>query len=452
MPLFSGRGRSERPSGGRGGSRPVGPDSGPFSVETRPRKPAPPVQRRNDHKLLVLAGIGGLVLIAAPIVVFSQLADQVGPGGVPAGSEGSVMGEYDLEEPYPASPLLQVSPLPGASSRLDGSGRVVLAATSASGSVLISSQMDGSQGPEFNGWVDLGGSAAGDPVLVTNAIGEMTAFAVGTDGHLRQNRGLQPAVDGESEWRDLGGERLVGMPAVAQGADGKLVVAARGADGSLQVIQQTAVVADTWGGWQRLRAPAAHDPALYRDSHGKLRIFASGPDGQLRTISQASTSAAEWNVPQDLGGSVAGPPAVVMDLEGRLRVFALRADGSLAHNVEADAASNAWVGWADLGGQLEGKPFATVGRRGGVAVHVLDRHGTLREVYQAGVHREKWSGWQDRGGSAARAVSVIQDAQGRFVVHAIGRTGGMERAYQRVPSSSDWSGWATDLGGAFRTG
>lgn len=416
------------------------------------------VRRRNDQKLLVLAGIGGLVLIAAPIVVFSQLAERSEPSGVPSDlSAPLIVGEYArpgglVDEPSPTSPSLWVSPLPGTSSRLDGAERVVLVATSVNGTVVTSTQTDRPEKQEISGWVGLGGSAAGDPVLATTAAGELTVFIVGTDGHLMQNRGLEPAVNGTSGWRDLGGEQFVGTPAVSQDAEGKLVVVARRADGSLWVTQQTAVVADTWSEWQQLPAPAAHDPAIYRDSHGELRIFASGPDGRLRTVKQVGLSGAEWSVPQDLGGSPAGPPAVILDAEGRLRVFVLDAAGAMEHNVETAAASDAWVGWENLGGQLMGRPFATTGARGGVAVHALDFSGKLREVFQAGVERERWSEWKDRGGNLARLVAVVQDRQGRFVAHGIGKKGGMERALQLVPSTPHWTDWATDLGGVFPTG
>jgi hypothetical protein len=75
--FFSTRGRSERLVGDRGSANPAGTGPAPehFSVDEQPTMPMQRVRQRNDWKLL-LAGLGGLVLIAAPVVVYDQVAGQ----------------------------------------------------------------------------------------------------------------------------------------------------------------------------------------------------------------------------------------------------------------------------------------------------------------------------------------------------------------------------------------
>lgn len=176
MALFS-----VRRSGGSAG-RGLSSKSIPDNQQTVPMMR---VRRRNDQKLLVLAGLGGLVLIAAPVVVFSQ-------GGLPSGSRAGMPVIADvpggfatpLEKGVPASLEMRVSPLPGASSRLDPMGRLVLVARGQGGTVQCNTQFAPSPASTGGGWVDLGGSAAGDPVLASDAYGALAVFVVGTNGNL----------------------------------------------------------------------------------------------------------------------------------------------------------------------------------------------------------------------------------------------------------------------------
>ena len=182
-------------------------------------------RRGSDHKLLLLVGLCGLVLIAAPIVVFSQVIDKddtPAVSGVVQGSQGQPT---------------RVSPLPGAPAQLDGSGRLMLVARDQDGSVVRNFQ-SATPGAQSSGWTVLGGNAAGMPVAMMDARGEMAVFVVGTNGNLRYNSRSATGADLSAAWRDLGGGHLAGMPAVAQDAQGRLVLVARTADGRLREIQQ----------------------------------------------------------------------------------------------------------------------------------------------------------------------------------------------------------------------
>ncbi|MEV0054400.1 hypothetical protein AB0H34_28340 [Saccharopolyspora shandongensis] len=406
------------------------------------------VDRRKDQKLLVLAGLGGLVLIAAPVVVFSQALGGERPPWTNTGDPAGIQLPFETGT-YAAQPT-QISPLPATSARLDKAGRLVVVARGQNHEVLSSTQAAPSSGSVTTGWVNLGGSAAGDPVIATNADGELVAFAIGTNGALLENYQVKPSTGAVANWRVLGGTNLVGMPAVAQDAVGKLVVVARAADGSLWTAQQTQPGGSTWTEWRSLPMPAAHDPALFRDSKGKLRIFAAGPDRQLRTMAQAGLAVDEWNAPRSLGGATTGPPAVAMDDQGSLRVFSLTVDGSLLDNVELSAASDTWRGWQSRGGRLMGRPLVVADPKGCVVVHVLTVNGTVQEIFQL-PDRKSWSEWHDHAGSIAKLVASAQDSQGRLAVYGISKRGGMEQTYQAIPASGPWVGWESDLGGVFPT-
>ncbi|MEV6229878.1 hypothetical protein AB0L88_18655 [Saccharopolyspora shandongensis] len=68
------------------------------------------VRRRDDQKLLVMVALGGLLLIAAPIVVFSQTVEPLVRAGDPMGFRVPVVGG-DPDEPFPTSQPLRDSPL-----------------------------------------------------------------------------------------------------------------------------------------------------------------------------------------------------------------------------------------------------------------------------------------------------------------------------------------------------
>jgi hypothetical protein len=404
-----------------------------------PKKRVRPVR---DRKLWV-AGLGGLLLIAAPLVVFTRWAepDEVGEGVRNSGEPG-----VSQVEPFdPAAP--GSARLPGASSRLDGEGRLVLLARG-QGMAVLQNVQSGPSSERYTGWTGVGRDVEGDPVLATDAQGVLTAFIIGIDGHLRQDREVTVDQDEAGGWRDLGGPDLVGTPAVAQDADGSLVAVARAANGTLWETRQSEPASDTWTAWRSLSLPAVTNPAIFLDSQEKLRIFAVGPDGRLSTIAQAG-SGAQWNAPRNLGGTTDGSPTVAMDKQGRLRVFVLGTDGSLQHNVETGAAADTWLGWESLGGKLMGRPLAIKGHSGAVVVFALKENGALQEMYQTGRDREDWSPWVGHGGSIARLVSVAMDSKGRLVVYGIGKKGSMEQNYQLVRASGKWKGWENGLGGTF---
>lgn len=103
------------------------------------------------------------------------------------------------------------------------------------------------------GWVAHPGPALiGTPTVAPSADGRLEVFAVGTDGALIHQWQVAPiAPQNWSGWFSHGvppGTTLVGSPAIAASADGRLELFAVGADGALYHIWQTAVN-DGWSGW-----------------------------------------------------------------------------------------------------------------------------------------------------------------------------------------------------------
>ncbi|MER7011907.1 hypothetical protein ABT324_10810 [Saccharopolyspora sp. NPDC000359] len=385
-------------------------------------------QRRDDQRSSLVAGVLGLVLIATPLIVFSQV-----PGTGDAPPEGS----STLQQ-------AQVSAQPAAAVQLTGDRDVVLFARAQDGSVLRHLHSSSPIEPD-HGWVNLGGSAAGDPVAVTDAFGRLAAFFVGTDGALWMSPDVSPTA-AAAPWRELGGPDLTGRPAAVQDARGRLAVVARSADGTLWESHQTEPAGETWSDWRDLAAHSSTDPAIHRDPRGVLRVFAVGADGRMAVLSQ--TGLGTWSEPTDLGGSLTTSPSVVVDRDGRLQVFARGADGSLQHNAETNPGAG-WAGWHSAGGDVAGPPLAVLDARGTVVVFAATPRGAVEHTWGVEALRHGLNKWVSIGGNTAELTAVTKDALDELVVFAIGKRGGMEEAHQENPAAGPWSTWSTEPGGVF---
>ncbi|MEV5543850.1 hypothetical protein AB0L13_44290 [Saccharopolyspora shandongensis] len=407
-------------------------------VFDQPTTPMSPARRRNDNKLLVLAGIGGLILIAAPVVAFSQ-ASGPEPVVTEPGNPGVVPEAWNPPRP------VTVSPLPGGPAAVDNARRLTLLARGQDNTVLRNFTASAS-GAAPSGWTNLGGSAVGAPVGVRDGHGELAAFFVGTDGNLFYKNQAAQAQAPTTEWVNLKGAKLVGTPAVAPNAQGKLLVAARANDGTVRVIQQNQIGSDDWTEWSSpLPVFATSDLAIHRDAQGKLRIFGIGLDEKLWEVSETRLASNDWAPPANLGGTLFGVPSVAMDGQGRLCVFALGEDGSLMSIREADAASREWLGWQNLGHRLAGNPIAVPDARGTVMIYGLNEDGSLQEIWAESSDAKP----VNHGGNIAELVGVAQDSTGRIYVYGIGKKGDMEGIHQTQPASGPWTNWSSELGGVF---
>jgi hypothetical protein len=78
---------------------------------------------------------------------------------------------------------------------------------------------------------------------------------------------------------------LVGRPAAAQKADGRIEVCIRGSDGQLWHIWQTAIN-NGWSTWSALGGTPIGDPVMGLTAGGQLVVLAQFPDGALWQVSQ----------------------------------------------------------------------------------------------------------------------------------------------------------------------
>ena len=380
-----------------------------------------------DRRLVQTIAAGALLIAAPPVAltVFGSDAPSAHPQAAP---------------PSPSGPtgVQASSRLPGSPTSLDSTGRVVVLTRGSDDQVRRNYQTKPA-GPMI-GWSAMDTQTKSQPIMVRNALGGLTMFAIGPDGRLRRSPQGASNAARSFEWQDMGGTHLTGTPAAAQDSRGGDVVVARDDLGALWVSYQAP--AGHWSALAKLPGPPVRDdPAMYLDRSNRLRIFALSNSGQTRTEMEAEPAGTTWISGVVPGDGAATSPSVAIDHRGRLVLFVVGTDRTLRHNVELGAPGS-WRGWHSEGGRLRGRPIAAADAQGTViAFAVNDHNGQLLLIRQAGEQKLEWSSWFVLGGSIADPVGAVRDVNGRVAVFAAATDGKVLQNTQASPASNAWSDW-----------
>ncbi len=288
-------------------------------------------------------------------------------------------------------------------------------------------------GGAWGQWVRLGGSVAGNPVVVRDGQGRLEFLARGADGVLHGRR--QVKSGGWAAWERLG--LGVGSdPDGAVGPDGRLVATARGTDGALYAASRGA---GPWASWVRVSGTAAgaaaSEPAAGRDESGHLALFVRNADGAVAGAWRAA--GAPWAAWRSEGGHVMGRPVFGLGRDGGLALFVLGTDG-LVYQKSRQAA--VWSDW-------KGLPAAAVPGENDPALAV--NAGGARQLFLRGVDdavyttRQEpsgdWNAWASLGGKAATRPAAVRDAGGRLHLFFLGTDGLVYSRRQAAPNAPSWS-------------
>ncbi|GAA3366163.1 hypothetical protein [Saccharopolyspora gregorii] len=447
MPLYS---VNDLAGGNPGENRPT-PRTLPEPDESR-TMPIPRIGRRKaERRRLLLLGSVGALLVAAPIALIGFFDDQepiAAPGSVsPPGSSvpagGGVMNGYSKE------PASRVVP--------DSGWRLTHVARSKAGTV-VRTHHSGKIEDTTTGWVDLGGSAGGDPVALTDVQGRMAAFVVSTEGVLTYDPQIDPDAEQPGTWLELGGRDLVGTPAVAQDSLGRMFAFVRSADGTVWETHETTAGTGAWSGLQDTGVPPVQDdPVVHINAQDELTLFALGTDGVLRTRSQHQPGGDTWSPPRAIHGTVGTSPAVAIDFQDRLQLFALDPSGEVRQSTELGPYDRwtdwrGWESWRTGPALFAERPGVAMDAKGSLVVFARDAGGAVHESFQSGPGRTGWKEWKDRGGDVVELTAVARDFSKRLCVYGIGSDGSLTRIRQSGPAAGPWTSWATDLAGDLATG
>ena len=248
-------------------------------------------------------------------------------------------------------------------------------------------------GGSWSGWSSLGGTIAGDPVVIQNADGRLEAFAVVTGGAVYHT--WQKTVGGSwSGWSNLGGSATSSL-AIGANKDGHLELFARSTDNAIWHMWQHP--GGGWSDWASLGGILAGDPTVAYNEDGRLEVFGLGADASIQHIWQ-TTANGTWSGWSSLGGKLASAPSVASNHDGRLEVFA-RAPDDTAFHVWQMTAGGSWSGWSSMGYSMvsHDTPTATENLDGRIEVFLLGTDAKLYHRWQ-NTPDGAWSNWAGMGG------------------------------------------------------
>jgi hypothetical protein len=268
-------------------------------------------------------------------------------------------------------------------------------------------------GGTFQSTEALGGALVGGPAAAAWAPGRLDVFVRGTDNGL-WHRGF---AGGWSSWENLGGG-LTEEPAVAAWAPGRLDVFVRGTDNALW----HRWFAGGWSGWESLGGTLDSAPAVAAWGSNRLDVFARGTDGAMW---HRWWDGAAWRGWESLAGSLTSKPAVSAWGANRLDVFVKGNDNAIWHKWWD---GSAWRGYESLGGAFSSAPAAASRQPGSI-----DLFGSaLGAVWQGGF-RGTWTAppyvrvLEDAGS----ALAVTSGVPGRFDVFVRSGSGELRHAVSR---------------------
>ncbi len=296
----------------------------------------------------------------------------------------------------------------------------------------------------WTGWNALPGVTLRSAIVVgTNFDGRMEAFAVGTDGALHGV--YQTSRNGPwSSWYSLGHPSsgvLLGRPAVARNADGRLEVFVRDNDGGIYHAAQTCKGCG-WGAWAPLGGWWQHDPVVNQDQDGRLDVFAVGNDTHLYHKAQLSANSGWPTSWSSLSGTWQGQPSVIRNIDGRLEVFLRGTTNQLYHAVQTCAGCAGWSGWVSLGGNLRYDPSAAINADGRLEVFSVAADSAVWGIYEKSAGGNWATQWYSLGGQIVTTPMAIDNDDGHLEVFGIATDHRLWHTFQNCPGCG-WAGWRT---------
>jgi len=246
-------------------------------------------------------------------------------------------------------------------------------------------------------------------------------------------------------FRDIIPVQLPGQPVVVTNPDGSLSAFARGNDGNLWATWQYGY--DTnWYPWANLGGSnLTGQPVVVTNPDGSLSTFARGSDGNLYATWQFGYQT-NWHSMVSLGGgNLTGTPVIKQDAKngGAQSAFMIGSNGALYNSWQSSYGST-WHSWVSLGGSnLTGQPVVVTNPDGSLSAFARGSDGNLYATWQYG-YDTTWNALTSLGGGNLASNPVIMqdakngDAQSAFLIGSDGR---VYTSWQ-TSYGSTWSAWA----------
>lgn len=291
---------------------------------------------------------------------------------------------------------------PGLSVARHPDGRLEVFAHRLSDHRIVSLAQQSPGGPFRSSWTDLGNpntglgneDMIGTPAAATNADGRLQVFVKNGGGGLSTLRQSTAGGAWERTWGDLGGTDLQdGLSAVTT-PQGRIEVFAATRESVLRWYQDRPDRMPVRDGAFRTPTPASA-PRAAVDGQGRVTVAfrRAGTATMMQTTQAQPAATAPWQEPVDLGGAGLFEPGSVLAPDGRIMLFA-RQGSTVAATRQTAGGFGPWQG---LGGSTLGPPAAALDAAQRVAVFSVGPTGLSVLRQDATGAEQPFTSWQDLG-------------------------------------------------------
>lgn len=231
-------------------------------------------------------------------------------------------------------------------------------------------------------------------------------------------------------------------------------------------VRETAPPEKPWSSWARIGGQKIGEIAVANDAEGRIMLIATGEDPSQRTVYRNQQS--DWITlkPDQWGGwiqmtnaasgSATSMPYAILDTENRLNIFVTGTGSQVVQCRQDKPSSETWTQWVRPGMtevRIE-DVIAGIDGDGHINLVAIDANGGLYSTQQTSVAEQQWSGWE----KIAEAPGVGQmdldyNADGRLTLFLGQReTNGLSCISQFALNSTSWdAGWAPLASGGIFT-
>ncbi|WP_345626017.1 hypothetical protein [Rugosimonospora acidiphila] len=244
-----------------------------------------------------------------------------------------------------------------------------------------------------------------------------------------------------TQWTVISGDlAFAGAPALAEQADGKLVMVAHNTDGTIAVNTETSTNPPVWGGWTDPAGPMASHPGIARQADGTLVAFAVDAGGVLWALPEIAANGgyASW-VSLGVGG-LSGTPVVVPDSNG-LQVFALTPAGAVTTALYANRTVSGCTTLAGSG--FTGQPSVVAYPGSRLAIFARAADGSIQTMTQDDATGTFPDTWDTIGTftAAGPPAALLSPSTGKAELVARDADGTIWNTGETVQGSGVWRNW-----------
>jgi hypothetical protein len=286
----------------------------------------------------------------------------------------------------------------------------------------------------------------------TTELGHLEFSYVDNSGQLRHgdiaNADSVNNEDGVTIQTLSGGEAFTGTPAMAEHANGKLLIAGHHTESNVWAKTETLKdpVPDWPSAWTKLGGSIRSHAAAGKFSDGRLVLFGVDVDGALWASAQMSANSAfsAWTPLGDV--NLTGTPVVVNNPGGVVQLFARNASGNIVSaTYSTGGALSSWVSLGNPGVALDetGIPAVAVGP---TLIRVFVRTPAGEIATQQQSVGGAWAGqWETIPGAAPGGPpsAVAHPTNGTYQVLSRTSSGDFQWASEMTRNSATWSTWKT---------